>query len=152
MFAHRVMPAIFYGDPAMFTRYLAQDKGNFLRFYWDKLTERIEKPEERVDPTGLSGEVRILDKNVQAGLIIMPLPEKVAEAYFVVTLYHPEFKGAPLARYYTLELGNNFLTQQDYTVFCQWTADQAHGNMGEGPEPQIDAFLATVEATLEGSA
>ena len=62
MFAHRVMPAIFYGDPAMFTRHLAQDKGNFLRFYWDKLTERIDKPQTLFSPgQEIEAEVTAID-------------------------------------------------------------------------------------------
>lgn len=150
-FAHAVLPRFFYSDPRLFTSYLAQDKSRFLRFYWDKIGEKFDDPGDRVDGSGLNGEVRLLDNQVQAGLITLPTPQRVPEAYFVMTFYHADFNAAPLARYYTLEYGWNIHTNTPYTVFCGWTADGTHFNKGAGPEPDLETFLKVAQADLDGS-
>jgi hypothetical protein len=149
MFAHRVIPQLFYGDPAKFFDIFSRDADRFVSFYWDKLGEQITQPEGRVDGAGLRGEVRTLAGDIQLALITMPAPAAVAEAYFTAAAYRPQAEGASLARYFTLEYGINIPDGNPRTVFCGWTAEGAHFNMGDGPAADPELFIDVVQARLD---
>jgi hypothetical protein len=147
VFAHRIIPQVFFGDPAAFMGYLLRDGDQFLRFYWDRIGERVENPHDLVDPGGLHGEIRKLDNHVQVALIALPEPQFATEAYFIAAAYHPELDGKILARYYTLEYGVSFLDNAPYTVLGGWVAG-GHINMGDGPPPEIEGFYEVIRAKL----
>lgn len=149
MFAHRVIPQLFFGDPARFFEVFSREADHFLHHFWDRLGEQIAQPEGHVDPAGLHGEVRALDNDVEVALITLPEPAAVAEAYFAAAVYRPQPGGADLARYFTLEYGITIPEGKPRTVFCGWTADGNHFNMGDGPAADPDAFLAVVQAKLD---
>ena len=90
-------------------------------------------------------------------VIEMPTPRTAAEAYFVaaVLLADPT-KELPVSkevqlRYITLEEGFVFPGAPPRTVLAEWTADRTHVNFGDGPPPQLEAFVAAIEGKLAES-
>lgn len=154
IFEHIALPQLFYSDPARFLSQLAYEGDRFLAGFWDFVGTKLDPPDHPLDGAGLHGEVRLLDHNVQAALITPPAPQKVTEAYFIAALYSPDFGGGSLARYLTLEYGWNPMTDSAYTVFCGWQGPPsiAHYNMGAGPEPELEVFVARVQSLLDAPA
>lgn len=147
VFAHRIIPQVFFGDPPGFLGFLARDGDRFLRFYWDKIGERVENPGDLVDGAALHGEIRALAGDFQAALITLPLPVAATEAYFIAAVYHPGLDGKIMARYYTLEFGVSVFDNLPYTVLGGWVPG-GHINMGDGPAPGLEAFVEAVQARL----
>ena len=56
--------------------------------------------------------------------------------------------GAALAwgRVFTLELGEDVLTGEACTFLGEWTPEAEHHNLGDGPKPDANAFVAQVLA------
>jgi hypothetical protein len=156
LFAHQILPALFYHDPAKFVDNLHRGKTKYLRFLWNSVGEQyVEAESERMPATALGCQIRKLDQETTAGLIILPLPEETTEAYFVAVVYRPVKrrlfkKQDALVRYITLEYGWNYIPDEPRTVLCEWTAKGAHGNMGDGPEPTLNAFFEAVMELIEG--
>lgn len=86
--------------------------------------------------------------------IVMPPPRTTPEAYFVAAVLMVDVTNTPeppadaTLRYFTLEYGLA-LGGPPRTVLCEWTAEGTHSNYGDGPEPELGAFLRAVEAKLE---
>jgi hypothetical protein len=84
----------------------------------------------------------------------MPTPREVTETYFVgLVLIQPKSKKHPEAnearlRYFTLELGYNPIVGCKCTMLCEWTHD-AHGNFGEGPPPDVAAFVRAISRIVK---
>jgi hypothetical protein len=82
----------------------------------------------------------------------LPAPTAVTEAYFTAIAFGPlptlNFSADTTqklpVRYLTLEFGFNLPDQPPRTVFCEWTREQSHYNMGTGPAPTPDAFFEAV--------
>ena len=71
-----------------------------------------------------------------AFIIAMPRPQAPAECFFVAIVR----EGAGVG-YYTLELSFG-----GATMMCGWSAEGAHNNYGPGPKPELNDFVAAVEA------
>ena len=77
-------------------------------------------------------------------VVTMPTPESPPEAHFVAIVHkddEPKEHGcaAPSTRYFTLESSNTRLP-----VLCEWREDGSHLNYGEGPAPEMAAFVEAV--------
>jgi hypothetical protein len=90
-------------------------------------------------------------------VVEMPAPRSAAEAYFVAAVLLadpaeelPDPKDVQL-RYFTLEEGFVFPGAPPRTVLAEWTADRTHVNFGDGPPPQVTAFVAAIEGKLPES-
>lgn len=147
MFAHRIIPQVFFGGPARFFELLARDGDAFLRFYWDRIGERVASDRDRVAGGAPHGEIRDLPGGFRAALITLPPPEYPTEAYFIAAVFRPGLDGNALARYYTLELGLSVFDSSVYTVLGGWLPG-GYVAMGEGPAPELEAFAAVVQAHL----
>ncbi|GCD98646.1 hypothetical protein [Embleya hyalina] len=66
------------------------------------------------------------------------------EAHFALLL-GPDVVGEP--RYFVLEESLDMFTRARVTVLGAWNTD-THLNLGPGPAPEADAFVAAVEARL----
>lgn len=81
-------------------------------------------------------------------VVTLPKPRVSPEAY-MVAIVHKE--GDPLpyngergsARYFTLE----YNAQGMPPVLCEWDAEE-HRNYGEGPEPEVKAFMQAIQEYL----
>ncbi|KIG12954.1 hypothetical protein DB30_00838 [Enhygromyxa salina] len=82
--------------------------------------------------------------------MILEMPEPIAttEAYMLAILGRPSLGGAEQAegeddgraRYFTLEHSSH--RPAPHTVLGEWTGEGSHLNMGGGPEPSVEAFVA----------
>ena len=89
--------------------------------------------------------------NYPCAVIEMPEPEEAAEAWLIGVVVPVDFtlevpadldESQITAQYYTLEKGVS-LTGEPRTVLAGWD-DQRHNNYGDGPEPTVEAFVATL--------
>lgn len=79
-----------------------------------------------------------------AHVVTMPAPESPPEAHFVAIVHkddEPKKHGiaSRSTRYFTLESSNTPLP-----VLCEWREDGSHLNYGEGPAPEMAAFVEAV--------
>ncbi len=143
-FAHRVLPAVFYANPARFMAVLRERGKSLLQVSWERLGSDM-KIADRIPADGLNYEIQELASGVTIAIISLPKPQGITEAYFVAPVYRPAMADQePLAKFFTLEYGMDFDKGSTRTVLCQWTQEKSHMNMGDGPEPVIATFLETI--------
>ena len=141
-FAHRLLPQLVRTEPDRLIDTLASENGEeFLRYLWRVTEERLQ-PADRL-PFGLTRTIARLPSGQIAVVLGMPAPEAVTEAHLVAVVSGPE----RIVRYFTLEHGITFPEEHPRTVFCEWT-DTSHLNYGDGPAPEIPAFLDHIEAHM----
>jgi hypothetical protein len=149
VYAHRVLPSLFFNDPKAFLTTLATDGIAFLRFFWDRTAQSLEGV-TTVPAIGLNYETRALDDGTIIAVIEMPAPDRVTECHFVAAVYRSANEDdALLMRYFTLEYSLDFMSQGERTVLCEWSSDgNRHMNYGDGPEAKSKPFLDAVVAHL----
>ena len=137
LFAHKVVPEIFFSCPEDFMKDMRDIGKDILRERWELLGSL---PWEEIGIDSVS--------NDSYDLVVfqLPLPMNVTEAYFTVCLVQKKKKAANLkrrlARYFTLEFGHHMDGSQR-TVLCEWTKER-HINYGDGPEPDKQQFITTI--------
>jgi hypothetical protein len=136
-FAHRMLPALFFAEPARFIAILEKSGKNFLHFLWNRLGNRLEAS-KLVAAEGLDYQIKKLENNTTIALITLPPPQAMTEAYFVAPVFRPQGN-----RFITLEYSFNFIEGGLRTVLGEWTTT-SHLNMGDGPEPTLEAFFEKV--------
>jgi hypothetical protein len=89
-------------------------------------------------------------------LVEMPAAARKTEAFFVAVVLRIDlnnreagFDIEPL-RYLTLEFSATNSIDEVQTVIGEWHRDGTHHSLGPGPEPDIAAFVASVEKILAG--
>ncbi len=149
LFAHKALTQMALQGPPKMLDLLSTPMGTpFLLDMWESVGKDLEKA-QRMEPDGLGCESRQLDGGRKVVVVRMPPPQSATEAYFVGILIKPEsrkmlvFKEPAQVRYLTLELGAS-MDGQARTVLCEWTTDGSHVNMGDGPAPNLDAFVDAV--------
>jgi hypothetical protein len=137
-YAHRLLSRILV-KPEWELRRMAQAGfiNEFLHFLWTDYAKAFPE-EERLSPDGLAGELSTAG-TTEVLLVTMPPALHVTEAHFVAVA---PCEPAPARRYWTLEHSWTF-EGEPCTVLGQW-ADGSHLNLGPGPEPTADAFLAAL--------
>lgn len=80
-----------------------------------------------------------------AHVVAMPAPESSPEAHLVAIVHRDDeprdhMRESPSTRYFTLETAH----PGDRPLLCEWRRDGTHVNYGEGPEPEIGAFVDAV--------
>jgi hypothetical protein len=80
-------------------------------------------------------------------IVSMPAPVAVGEAHFVGVVLAELTPGAAVGyRYFTLELGDRG-DGSARPVLCEWKGAR-HLNFGDGPAPEVEAFVAALAARL----
>ena len=151
MFCHDALPSVFFADPGRFFRVLGgPDRQLFLTDLWEEAGKRG-APETRRDPAGLRGAAIRRGPHLFA-LIYLPEPAEATECYFVCMIAGVSSDGAALAwgRVFTLELGEDVLTGEACTFLGEWTPEAEHHNLGDGPKPDANAFVAQVLKAVAG--
>jgi hypothetical protein len=147
VFAHKVLPSLFFADPHRFIELLKSGGDEFLRLLWDKVGQDLGKQNGSMSGS-MSCVVEQLDASTELALITLPEPQGIAEAYFVAVVLRPS---APpqegITRFFTLEKGAS-LDESPRTVFCEWTADEAHLNYGDGSVPTVTDFRRSIRENL----
>lgn len=159
-FAHRALPSIASQMGAISVLILSDpERGSeFLHEVWDDCGQS-QTGRDLVEPDGLGATVT-QTKDKLIAVVTLPQPEVAPEAHFVAILsgLPPEtededdevseeahevlrlmLRSMPI-RYFALEKGM-LLDGTAYTVFCEWTSEGSHLNMGDGPPPTEEAFL-----------
>ncbi len=163
-FAHRLLPGVARHLGALSVLVLADEdkRDEFLLDIWND-SGRDEKGDNLVASEGLRASVSRTDDKLIA-IVVLPPAKRIPEAHFVAIMCDlpPEtddedaenseearevfrliVRSMPV-RYFTLERGSS-LDGTPHTVFCEWTAEGAHHNMGDGPpaaEREFFRFLA----------
>jgi anti-anti-sigma factor len=152
IFAHRILPQIVHADPKKAQEILSGPAGaDFLASLWRRVGESIPVA-AHTPPNGLTLMTRTEADGTVIVVVTMPRPTRLAEAWFVAIVFTPGprkllfFQGPPMIRYFTLELGSNLSNNTPRTVLCGWSKEGNHFNVGDGPPPEVEAFLARILA------
>ena len=150
-FAHVVLRELCEEDTLRFFATMASpERCRLLAGVWAETERRIGRPVDGFDPAPTS--VTTCRIGAHATVIVsMPAPVAVGEAHFVGVVLAELTPGAdPGAavgyRYFTLELGDRG-DGSARTVLCEWKGAR-HLNFGDGPAPEVDAFVAALAARL----
>lgn len=147
LFAHRVVPAMFFADPLKFLDTLENNGEGLLNFLWGKIGQDM-KEEDRLEPEGLGFELRQLGNGVRVGVIRLPKPKGLSEAYLTAAVYQAaEGAQEERRRYFTLERGMT-LRGKLGTVLGEWEGVKNHLNFGDGPDPQVGSFVEAIERKM----
>ncbi len=134
VFAHRMLPTLFFEEPAMFIATFEKGGNKFLHFLWNLLGDEASE----LAAESLDYQIKRLENNTTIALITLPPPQAMTEAYFVAAVFRPQGN-----RFITLEYSFNFIEGSPITVLGEWTTT-SHLNLGDGPEPTLEAFFEKV--------
>lgn len=155
-FAHNHLPGCLWHDPDMLLSALFEASDQFrddhLRARWEIVGERFPQT-DRLSAEGLSGSCHGLADGYRAATITLPPALGPTEAHMVAIVYRGPrrrlwFRKSPaMLRYLTLEYSSDPSTDRPFTVLGEWTPHE-HANYGEGPEPDVSAFLNAIGELL----
>jgi hypothetical protein len=155
LFAYRYLPDQILHSPAEFLSLARRpDADERLRHAWKLTDYRASRQSTGATPLaaeGLRCEVRELP-NYTIILVALPKPERFAEAYFVAGLIGPApprrwgvFAVEPTSHVLTLEHARPEADGSPRTVLGSWDRGGTHINMGTGPPPDPERFLAVID-------
>ncbi len=159
IYAHRWLPGRLWQDTETLYSIASGPRfGEFLTFIWTLLGERLPL-RDRIADVKIGGEYR-RSGAFGVGIVTLPSPVAVTEAYFTAFTFGPlpalqfsaNTRQALPARYFTLESGLTIPGDAPRTVFCEWTGAGSHYNMGDGPAPTADDFFDRIGVLLKGNA
>jgi len=150
IFAHRLLPYLAFRSREQLAALLESPQATrALVHLWDTLGDKL-SVEERIPGDQIEVFYETLEGGWGAAVVRMPPARRTAEAHFVGILFGPaaDEGGAQSKRrlrYVTLEKHVALIDEEgprSGTMLCEWTGEQGetHANMGEGPEPDVDAF------------
>lgn len=165
-FAHHALPEVFFKTwPIGLFRILIDDDGqDYLEHCWRMARKYMSGERDRGDVPRLTIAKRV--GHTAFVMIKMPEPRYLAEAWMIAMIGSTE---ADYARYFTLEAGFTLRDQEDLrklaegihaghpdpnpehfsdpvecTFLCEWLSDRTRNNLGIGPRPDEDSFLAAI--------
>jgi len=143
-FAHRFLPELAARNARELVDDLSHEQAaEFLGKLWLLCARGFESERHsKIPSTGLkSVPVRIDDAHFGA-VVQLPKPKRMAEAHFVAIIINDN-QTADEHRFFTLEFGLD-VDGSKRTVLGQW-ANDTHYNFGDGPAPQVDLFVKSLE-------
>ena len=154
LFAHRVLPSIFFDNPFGFLNVSIMRSTDFLVEVWNEFAEHtFEDQSLHVSPDGLHI-VPIEEAPFMGAIFVMPKATATAECHFTCAIgkLGQDSMGEPKIeepQYFTLELGFSVFERKERTVFCYWSPEGDHGNMGDGCEVDVEQFKELCLATVQ---
>jgi hypothetical protein len=139
-YAHRALPSVVRHSGLEIVQAAAgRDITPALQALWSEVGDQLPE-DQRLDPAGLTV---AYEPGPPAPLVIVTMPpaHHMVEAHFAAIV-----AVADQARYLVLEESWSPVADKA-TVLGEWTAE-GHLNLGSGPPPQRDAFLAAVRALV----
>jgi hypothetical protein len=148
IFAHRVIPAMFFERPADFLKILRHARTAPLMDLWAAIAEDLEA-DQRLAPEGLAVDFREAS-GASVAIITLPGARAMPEAHFVALVHRPASSRLkrwmqPLTRCITLEYTEDLSGGEVSTVLGEWSQAGNHANYGPGPDPQLEEFFSAVE-------
>lgn len=156
-FAHLALRQVAFHDALRVLAVLGSpDADDFVAELWSVVDKALAR---RGVYTDLGPNDILVHRRTVAGcpcaVLQMPEPIAVTEAHFVAIASLATFEeiqagGGPIPiRYFTLERGVSLEQGDERTVLCEWTCDGAHGNYGDGPVAELDAFMEVLALRME---
>jgi hypothetical protein len=139
-FAHRELPSAAYRFGADLVA-AARDGRLTLGSVWDRVGEELEDPRPS---DGLDVAYHAID-GYGILLVTLPAPAAPTEAHFAAIVLST-VDGA--VRYFTLEDAYSPVDGSRYTVLGSWTEEGSHVNLGPGPLPRAELFLAALQRLM----
>jgi hypothetical protein len=150
VFGHVVIRQMCSADSVQFFALMASDEQRkFLAWMW----QQAEAHSKEAPQNSSLDDVKVTTcrvKELPTVVITLPATAAMAEAHMVaaVLLDTPTASNPnPKIRYFTLEEGEAS-DGSPRTVFCEWT-ESAHANYGDGPNPNVAAFIQAIEQRLD---
>ena len=151
MFANRLLPSVFFCDPAQFMDVLRREPQTFLLYLWEKAGGIVGERHELAQDSWFCEFVPPED-SLRMIIITFPEPGATTEPFFVAAAFRPaepESEQIEVARWFALEYTTALQEMDAQAFFCEWTSDGTHLNMGHHSEITLEAFVAAVRAMLE---
>lgn len=156
--AHHALRGVALEDPLFYLAVLASpDAGRFLADLFRSVSKHCAGREARPDFAAADLTVHCVKVGrFPCAVVAFPPPRATTEVFFTATVLLADPAEVtrdappPAARYFTLEKGFTF-EGPPRTVLCEWTAAGAHANKGDGPVPELAAFVAAVEGHVAHS-
>jgi len=168
LFAHKMLPQIAFDFGAASVLMLSDSEkaADFLERVWRDCGEGLQGRDlVALDgaSVGLAVETRRVADDEMISIVSLPAPQVTPEAYFVALMCDAVPQSVPNdgspeslelwkllvrstpVRVFTLELSQDEGGREG-TVFCEWTNDGRHVNMGDGPPADKNAFFAFLAA------
>jgi hypothetical protein len=140
VFAHRVMPRLFYRDADRLMTAMAERRAELLRAMWVDLGEQFFSTAQ-VAADGIDVFVPAPAPGPRVVVLVFPRPVAPAEAFFAALV---EMPGGGLS-YFTLEKPFDPLGEGvPETMLGGWDQEGTHLNFGPGPKPIPEDFVAAV--------
>jgi len=148
-FAHQALRDLFFDSPDEVLAILKDEhRDDLLLDLWNRVGEEVGKS-SLIAADGLSCEIRMLD-DTTVGMIILPAPQILNEAYFVALVYRPCSSDRKLlTRFICLERGVHLDDGSPPSVLCEWDSSGTHSNMGHVCEPNLEDFFEAVSGLLQ---
>ena len=150
IFAHKLVPFLFFQDSVSFVGTLAQEGNALLGRLWVEAarlasTGAPDSPADAIDFSYIPAhEVRNLAGDATLVVLVPPAPIAAREAYFIGLLLPSPFETSEVTgKVYTLELSEDH-HRKIGTMLCGWTAEGAHVNYFSCPPPVLEEFVAAV--------
>lgn len=148
VFAHRVMPRLFYRDADRLMTAMAERRAELLRAMWVDLGEQFFSTAQ-VAADGIDVFVPAPGAGPRVVVLIFPPPVAPAEAFFAALVELPDKS----LRYFTLERPVEPPGEgAPETMLGGWDPEGAHLNYGPGPAPTPEEFARVVVRRLSPSA
>lgn len=152
-YAHMVLLILALGNPNKFYRDVSSRRGmQYLIRIWQGLANKmhVHQPHD-----GLDVSKKTLRPDTEIIIIRMPKPVASPEALYIGIAFRikKQFVKTEVisSRYFTLELGQNTIAQNDEYYFCEWVGaiEQKHLNYGRLPNSNVQTFVQAIETRLD---
>jgi hypothetical protein len=146
-FAHGVIQDYVAAHPLQFiTLMVSPDRDDFVAWLWEQAARYVGSPISGIDISLTAVACREVS-GYPVVFIRLPPPTAIAEAICVAIVGIGAEEGERyMARYILLEAGVDS-NNNPRTVLCEWAAG-VHSNYGDGPEPELEAFVEAVKNLL----
>jgi len=154
VFAHYAMRHVALSDPLQILGILASpNSSEFIEAVLEDVqTQCGQKASFRASDIKVH-QVRV--GNFPCAVFELPPPQEMAEAFMTALVVPIELNAGPpsdlegvVARYFTLEKSIS-LSGGPRTVLAEWNETE-HINFGDGPEPNVDAFVTSLNKVFAG--
>jgi hypothetical protein len=155
-FSHVVLRDAAFQNPVQIVSELASaESATRIAALWETVEQICEDHKEPVtlEPDDILTHTVPIDAR-PCVLVEMPAAARKTEAFFVALILRIDlnnreagFDIEPL-KYLTLEFAETNSIDEVQTVIGEWNRDGTHHSLGTGPEPDLTAFVASVEKIL----